>query len=29
MKALQEEEVHLAHIRQWFKGSVLEDAGVS
>jgi ferritin-like protein len=29
MKALQEEEVHLAHIRQWFKESVLEDAGVS
>ena len=29
MGALQEEEVHLAHIRQWFKESVLEDAGVS
>lgn len=27
--ALQEEEIHLVHIRQWFKESVLEDAGVS
>jgi hypothetical protein len=29
MGAAQEEEVHLAHSRQWFKESVLEDAGVS
>jgi hypothetical protein len=27
--ALQEEDVHLAHIRQWFKESVLDDAAVA
>lgn len=27
--AWQEEEVHLAHIRQWFKQAVLEDAAVA
>jgi rubrerythrin len=27
--ALQEEDVHLTHIRQWFKESVLDDAAVA